>query len=176
MTELVQTLNYLLALDALILQLAIIGLLALLFSSKGKVAKSFFGKYGMLTVFIVTLGSVVLTLVYSEVFGFVPCSLCWIQRMFLFPVVILSGIALINKSSDIADYIIWLSVPGAIVAFYQHYIQMGGSEFVNCPVATGADCTKRILFEFGYITFPLISFTVFIFLIVLMLFVRKYSD
>jgi len=31
------------------------------------------------------------------------------------------------------------------------------------------DCAERYLFEFGYITFPLMSFTIFAFLIILML-------
>ena len=47
-------------------------------------------------------------------------------------------------------------------------------------LAPGAGTARRramrILFEFGYITFPLMAFTVFAFLVIVMLFVRERRD
>jgi len=178
MTSSVEILNFLLAFGALVLQAVALFLLVLYFTSgkdvRTNVRTSFLTKYGIHFAFVTVLGATVLSLLYSEVFGFVPCGLCWFQRALLYPQVVILGIALWQKRRDVADYIIGLSAFGALIALYQHYLQMGGSAFAVCPTAgVGADCAKRIMFEFGYITFPLMAFTVFAFLIILMLFVRR---
>ena len=95
------------------------------------------------------------------------------QRVFLWPQVILFLLALWKNDRSVADYSIGFSILGGIAALYQHYLQMGGGALIPCPASGAGDCAQRILFEFGYITFPLMSATLFAFLIVLMLFVRK---
>lgn len=71
----------------------------------------------------------------------------------------------------IAEYSIALSFFGAGVALYQHVLQMIPNSGLPCP-AVGSSCAQRLLFEFGYVTFPLLAFTLFSFLITLMLLVR----
>ena len=167
MDVLIPQLNFLLALGTVLLQVAIVVLLAVFFFKRESSFLKFSGVYGVHIVFAVSLGGLLMSLLYSEVFGFVPCGLCWLQRVFLYPQVILSGLALMKRDHRIADYLIGLSIPGFLVGLYQHYLQMGGSELIDCPAA-GADCAKRILFEFGYITYPLMSVTLFAFIIALM--------
>ncbi len=136
------------------------------------------GQYGLHAVFLLSLAAAATSLIYSEVFGIAPCGLCWLQRALLYPQVIIAGIALVaGEARIIAKYLIGLSIPGAIIAFYQHLLQMGSSEFIPCP-ATGlaADCAERAVFELGYITFPLMSFTIFVFIIVAMIAVRVRTE
>ncbi|MDO8572607.1 MAG: disulfide bond formation protein B [bacterium] len=171
MTALAQQLNFLLAIGTIAIQVATVVLVALLLLERYR-QKTFrvltlVGAYGIQSVFFISLVSVGISLFYSEILGFVPCGLCWFQRIFLYPQVILAGMAWYKKDNKIADYLIALSGTGALVALYQHYLQMGGSAFVPCP-ASGADCAQRFLFEFGYITFPLMSFTIFVLIMALM--------
>lgn len=130
-------------------------------------------RYAYPAAFIMTLGGTIMTLYYSDVLGFVPCGLCWMQRVFLYPQVIVFTFASIRKIAAYADVSIALSVFGACFALYQHYLQMGGADVLPCPASGVSDCAQRILFEFGYITFPLMAFSLFAFLIILMLFVRR---
>jgi len=175
MTEVVTQFNLILALGTIFMQIGIVVFLFVFFFKKDSPILTFFGTYGIHIVFLLSLGGVVLSLVYSEIFGFVPCGLCWLQRVFLYPQLVLSGVALVKRERRIAGYLISLSVIGSVVALYQHYLQMGGIKLIGCPVVgAGADCAKRILFEFGYITFPLMSFTVFAFIIVLMMIVKRH--
>lgn len=166
MIETIQNLNYILALAGICALLAI-GIL--MFDMRVRHALTAPIKvWGMLVALFVTGSSSVLTLVYSEVFGFVPCGLCWLERIALYPQVLMLGMALYYKDALIARYGIGLSVFGLITSLYHHYLQMGGSEFVKCPAAgVGADCAKRFFFEFGFMTFPLMSAILFAFLIVL---------
>lgn len=175
----VETLNLLLGYGTLVLQIVAFFFFAL-FLVRSRIpdleeVAAFLEKWGLWIAFVLALGGTAMSLFYSEVLGFAPCTWCWWQRVFLYPQVILFGLAAIKNDRRIADYSIGLSVAGSIVALYQHYLQMGGSSIVPCPatLAQATDCAERFFFQFGYITFPLMCFSLFVFLIVLMLFVRK---
>lgn len=174
MTPEAQLLTHVLAWGTLLFQLVIIFLLLLLFiewkTKQQHALLRIVRIWGLHVAFLVTLTGSILTLIYSEVFGLAPCGLCWLQRVFLYPQTILLGLALWKRDRGIVDYVIGLSLPGFLIALYQHFIQMGGTDFLPCPaVADSADCAQRIVFEFGYMTFPLMSATVFAFLILLSL-------
>ncbi len=110
----------------------------------------------------------VLSLVYSDIIGYVPCTLCWYQRILLYPEVLLLGLALWKEDRTITDYIIALSGIGIILAAYQKYLELGGSSIIPCS-ATAVACSKVYVLEFKYITIPVMALTSFIFIFVLML-------
>ena len=78
-------------------------LLALIFTKKPHTLYSFFSKNAFLFAFFVALVAGVGSFLYSNIIGYIPCSLCWWQRIFLFPQIILLGMALIKKDFRIAD-------------------------------------------------------------------------
>lgn len=178
MTFSVETLNLLIGLGTVVLQLGTLFLFfVFLFEKKfpvldevGETVRAWAFPVGA----ILTLGSTLMSLYYSEVLGFAPCGLCWLQRVFFFPQVVLFFIAWKKRDRNIALYSIVLSVFGAVVALYQHLLQMGMTSKLPCPaVSINADCAEITFLQFGYITFPLVSFTLFVFLILLMLFVKE---
>ena len=178
MTPAAQTLTDILTWGTLLLHILFVVLIVLLVreyaTRQTHGLLSLFRTYTLKLSFLLALGGSVMTLVYSEIFGFMPCGLCWLQRVFLYPQVFLLGVALWKSDKGIPDYLIALSVPGFLIAMYQHFIQMGGNSFLPCPAAAGAaDCAQRIIFEFGYITFPLMSATAFAALILLSIILRR---
>ncbi len=115
--------------------------------------------------FSASLVAFVGSLAYSNIVGFPPCELCWIQRIFMYPQVVFSFMAMLRKDFGIIKYLLPLSVLGGIVAFYHSLTHFGlGSDLLECTSAFG-DCGKLYVFEYGYITIPLMSFTVFAYLI-----------
>lgn len=171
MQETIELLNFVLALGGVGLAFGAI-VIAFDVFSKNFSLKLLIEKWWMLGAFALTLSGSAMTFLYSEVFGFVPCGLCWLQRVFLYPQVFLLGVALRYKDPLVARYGIALSIPGVIVSLYQHHLQMGGSEIVGCPTS-GGNCSERILFEFGFMTFPLMSAFLFLFLIALYVYILK---
>lgn len=168
--ETIQYTNHLLAWGGVLL---VIGTLALLYDYKfTRVAKLYVQKYALLAAFALTLSTTLMSLVYSEIFGLVPCGLCWLQRMAIYPQVLLLATAIYIKDTKIAIYNIVLSIFGILIGLYQHYIQMGGNELFGCP-ASGGDCAKRFFFEFNFVTFPLLSVFVFLTLILLYVYYLK---
>ena len=95
MSETVQNLNYILAIGGILVLLFSSVLVFDLFSSR--IFKGILSSWGILLGFIFALGSSLMTLVYSEGFGFVPCGLCWLERVFLYPQVFILGMALFYK-------------------------------------------------------------------------------
>ncbi|MDP2704997.1 MAG: disulfide bond formation protein B [Patescibacteria group bacterium] len=151
-------------------------LLLFLFLGSGKWHQKIFShighyafQYGLFTVGAGILGS----MFFSSVIGFAPCELCWYQRIFLFPQFFIFAVALWKKDNTAIYYSLALSLVGIVLAFYQSYIQWGGLSILPCT-AEGAECSKIFFKEFGYITIPVMSFTTFAYLILLM-YIRKRS-
>lgn len=173
MDSTLEVLNFIIALGGVVLFFGAV-VCAFDLYGKNKTLEKLVSAYGLSVAFVLTLAGSVMTLVYSEIFGFIPCGLCWLQRVFLYPQVFLLGVALYTKDKNVAKYGIALSIPGIIISLYQHYLQMGGAEFVTCPTTgDGADCSERILFEFGFMTFPLVSTALFVFLVVLYVYISN---
>lgn len=173
MTESVELLNMILGTGGVLLLPAAALLYFDLFVHKGAHFGSLIGRYGLLLAATLTTGAAIMALVYSEVFGFVPCGLCWSMRIFMFSQAFIMVTALLRSDTGIAIYGIVLSVPGIIIGLYQHYLQMGGAELIGCPVATGGDCSKQILLEYGFMTFPLMGASMLIFLVAVYIYLYR---
>ncbi len=163
-------LNQILGTGTLALQVVTLGLIvALLLRHKIQGFNDVVRQLGGVAVplaFALTLVTSALTLYYSDVLGFEPCPLCWWQRVFLYPQVILFALA-IWKGIAVRLISVALSVLGLGVALYHHALQMLPAGALPCP-ATGPSCSQITLLEYGYITYPLMAATLFAFLIVLM--------
>lgn len=134
--------------------------------SKGEFAAkalSLSERYGLEAGFAVALLSVAGSLAYSNVVGFPPCELCWIQRIFIYPQAVIFGIGLWKRDRGAALYGLVLSVLGGLVALYHSYTQLGGGSFLPCT-AEGGDCARVYFVEWGFITIPTMSFAAFLML------------
>ncbi len=132
---------------------------------------TFLGRNAFWLSFLAALGAMLGSLLYSDVIGFEPCKLCWIQRIFHYPQVLLFAIALWKKDEHdiVIDYSIVLSILGALVAIYHEYLQLGGQLALTPCTAVGGACSKVFFVAYGYITIPMMSLTVFALLIVFMI-------
>ena len=82
----------------------------------------------------------------------------------MYPQVMLTFIALIKKDKAIVPYLFPMTILGGLVAFYHSMTHYGlGDGAIGCTSALG-DCGKLYVFQYGYITIPLMSFTIFAYL------------
>lgn len=194
MTEQILILNYWLSVGTLFLEIVCIFSLALYLYLKYDrdgamnlikpilgLSKKFWDtleKVILIKVFILSLFSSALTLYYSEVLGVIPCALCWFERIFMYGILLISGIALFSRNNleikTILKYINVFAILGALTSLYHHVLQMSASatSHLPCP-ASGGDCAKRIIFEFGHITFPWMAFIMFVLFIIMILIVKE---
>src|SRR3989338_2054283 len=124
-------------------------------------------------VLLATLGS----LTYSEVLGYAPCKLCWIQRIFMYPQVLILGLALFGKhkgSRALVDTSLVLSAIGAVVALYHYLMQLGIIPEGSCAaIGYSVSCAERFVLQFGYITIPLMAFSAYLLVTFALLLKRK---
>lgn len=106
---------------------------------------------------IATLGS----LYFSEVKHFIPCTLCWYQRIFMYPLAIMLGIAFYRNDRGIYRYGLPLSIIGMLISGYHTLLQKVPylKQFEMCT--TGIPCSKDYLNWFGFITIPIMAFVAF---------------
>lgn len=147
-------------------------ILALFFSFvfyKNKFSE-FFRKRALLLAFIVALAATLGSLFFSEIAGYAPCELCWFQRIFMYPQVIILGTALIRKEKIIAPYGIVLSLMGAFIAAYNYILQISSVPSTVCSITASANsCSQKVIFEFGYITIATMSLTAFLLIAALLI-------
>ncbi len=171
------TLNQLLGTGTLALQVISAGLLvAIMLRKRVTVFKDVVNQVGGIALplaFVLSLASAAMTLYYSDVLGFEPCPLCWWQRIFLYPQAVLFGLAL-WKGIPYRLLSLVLSAIGFVFALYHHALQMLPAGSLPCP-ATGPSCATITFVEFGYITYPLMAASLFVFLAALMLCSRARS-
>lgn len=128
--------------------------------------RSFINRDILLFGLLITLGAVVGSLFYSEVVGFEACILCWWQRLFLYPQAVLFSVAYLKNDRSVFSYSVPLSILAGVIALYHSYVYWGGESILSCTSLGGA-CSKIYVYAFGYITIPVMSLTVALYLLLL---------
>ena len=163
------------AVGTVILDLALVIKLLALFHkpSREKIVSK--GKsIGLLAIFVLSTLAVAGTLLMQFAFNLQPCVLCWWQRIFMYPIPLISLIALLKgkRLSDIADYLLALSFIGALFALYQHLLQvLPQGALIPCDPTN--DCAVRLVYYFNFVTVPWMALTVFAVIFVVALIGRK---
>jgi disulfide bond formation protein DsbB len=121
-----------------------------------------------LIIFCVSAIGVFGSLYFSEILKLPPCSLCWYQRIFLYPIAIISLIQIIKNQFDDYTYEFVMAGAGFIIALYHNLIYYGVIENI-VPCTKDVSCTSRQIEWFGVVTIPLISLLAFAFILSMVL-------
>jgi disulfide bond formation protein DsbB len=107
------------------------------------------------------------SLFFSEIAHFVPCELCWYQRICMYPLSVLTLFLAYHGDHRAARYLVPLPVVGAGVSIYHLLIENKViKEPAQCLIsAPGSGCGTKWINEFGYITIPTLALTGFVLLI-----------
>ena len=171
--ETVHYLNVTLGFGTILLQVLSVVALLLLFLRPKEKSRDFYldfiDKHFLTLTFFLAFFASVFPLVYSEIIHFLPCYLCWWQRIFMFPLVLMFGVALWDKDRKVIRYALPLLCAGFLVSAYQNFFYYFG-EVSNLPCdASGVSCYQHIVSEFGgYISIPMMALTVFFALLTLL--------
>lgn len=113
-----------------------------------------------LVALVATLGSLYL----SEVADFIPCTLCWYQRIAMYPQVLLLGVAWRRRDEGIRVYALPLALVGGCVSVY-HVVLERVPSLEDSGVCDPANpCTIRWVERFGFITIPVMALSAFVLL------------
>lgn len=99
-------------------------------------------KYGLFLPWLIVCIATVGSLFYSEIKHENPCTLCWYQRIFLFPLVFILGIAAFRNAYRIILYVFPLSLIGLAIAIYHVILIAFFSDSNLCSSCTLQSATK----------------------------------
>ena len=110
---------------------------------------------------LVATASTLGALFFSEVMSLPPCVLCWYQRIFLFPLVLLLPVGLFPFDPKIARYALPLAVVGWLLAFFHVLLTYGLIPENIRPCTQGVPCALNQIEWFGFVSIPLLSLVAF---------------
>ena len=118
---------------------------------------------------LIAAGSTLGALFFGEVMQLPPCTLCWYQRIFMFPLALILPLGLFPLDRKVIRYGMVLAVPGwGIAAFHQLLVAGVIPESIK-PCTRGVPCSETVIEWFGFLTIPLLSLLAFSTLIALLL-------
>ena len=120
---------------------------------------------------VATLGS----LYFSEIKGFIPCDLCWFQRIFMYPLVVILGIGTFQSDISVKKFVLPLSIVGGSISLF-HYLEQKVPGFGGIrPCVSGVPCRAEYINWFGFVTIPFLALTAFTLITISMtyLFLKK---
>ena len=109
------------------------------------------------------------SLFFSYVMEFAPCVLCWYQRIFLFPLVIILVVGLFPFDKSIVKYALPLAITGWLTAAYHNLLYAGIIPESIQPCSKGVSCTEEYIKLFGFLSIPLLSLLSFTTIITLLI-------
>ena len=112
--------------------------------------------------FLLSLGAILGSLTYSEIFHLVPCTFCWWQRIFMYPQAIVLATGIYLKDLKIWITAIILSSIGACFSIYHILIQSGIVGPSGACATAGVSCAKIDFVALGWITMPIMCLVLFV--------------
>jgi disulfide bond formation protein DsbB len=111
------------------------------------------------------------SLFFSEIAHFVPCELCWFQRICMYPLSITTLFAALWNDQRAARYLLPLPVVGAGVAVYHLLVENGVVHQAQaCLASAPGGCATKWINKFGFMTIPTLALTAFVLLTILLAF------
>lgn len=130
----------------------------------------------LLAAWLVALAATLGALFIGEVMLMLPCQLCWYQRIFMFPLVLVLGMACWSDDRRGAVYALPLALVGAAIAGYHTLLVAGLIPQAWIPCSAGVSCADQKLEILNGIPIPWLALAAFVAIAVLLtLFLRKTS-
>jgi disulfide bond formation protein DsbB len=135
-----------------------------------------FTRYALVAAWVPAALAMLGSLYFSEIAHYQPCTLCWYQRIAMYPLVLILGIAAWRRDLGVRLYAIPLAAVGAVISAY-HYLLEWFPALDTGACTIGIPCTQVWFRQFGFISLPLLALIAFLLVIsLLLLAVRQEPD
>ena len=123
--------------------------------------------------FLIALISTLGSLFFSEVMHFIPCSLCWYQRIFMYPLVLIFLVNLLYPDENVYKYAFPIAIVGFVISVYHNLLMFGIIPEKLSPCIQGVPCSTQYINWLGFINIPLLSFFAYTTILILLLKIKN---
>ena len=109
-------------------------------------------EYGLYLAWAIALVSLVGGFYFSEIVGIVPCILCWLQRIAMYPLVAIIAVGIIRRDKAVSAYVLPLSIIGLSIALYQNLLIWRIIPETLAPCTIGVSCVTQQFTVLNFIT------------------------
>ena len=121
------------------------------------------------TAWLIATASTLGALFFTEIMQLTPCSLCWYQRILMFPLVLILPIGLFPFDWKVVRYALPLAIIGWLFAVFHMLLVAGVRPEKMEPCVQGVPCSEKVIDWFGFVTIPLLSVAAFSAIIALLI-------
>ncbi|MFO7590476.1 MAG: disulfide bond formation protein B [Acidimicrobiia bacterium] len=107
---------------------------------------------------VTTLGS----LYYSEIVGYLPCELCWYQRIAMYPLSAILVVGLLRRDAAVRWYALPFVVVGVPLSLYHWLVERVPSLAEGSSCSAFVPCSIPYFQELGYITLAFMDLSAFL--------------
>ena len=111
-----------------------------------------FGVHALLVAWIVALVTTAGSLYYSEHLGFLPCELCWYQRIAMYPLTIVLGVGWFRRDRNVWITALPFVVVGAPLSLYHWLVERVPSFAESSSCSISAPCSAPYFEKLGFVT------------------------
>ena len=125
---------------------------------------------------LVSAVSTIGSLFFSEVMKLPPCTLCWYQRVMMYPLVWILAVGIVKRDGRIKVYALPFALVGLAIAGYHNLLYYDIIPESITPCTSGVSCTSRQIEWLGFVTIPLMSLVSFLTISVALMIQHKVGD
>jgi len=121
--------------------------------------------------FVVALAATLGSLYLSEIVHLIPCRLCWFQRIFMYPLVIVLGVAARRQDTEVGQTAGALAGIGLLISIYHYTIQHFPSLDSGACDPT-APCSAAYIWQWNFLSIPYMAGSAFALILTLLFALR----
>jgi disulfide bond formation protein DsbB len=161
--------------DVAVLALAVLALGARASTGRWRAAKDAvwdtLGPSALWLAFVVALTATLGSLYLSEVAHFVPCTLCWYQRIAMYPLVPIRLVAALRDDAGAWRYVVPVAAIGAAISIYHYQLERFPDQ-ASLSCSTEVPCTLVYIWKFHFVSIPFMALSGFALIVGLVLVAR----
>jgi disulfide bond formation protein DsbB len=117
--------------------------------------------------FLVAATATAGSLYFSEVADFIPCTLCWYQRIAMYPLAVVLLVAAIRRDRSVRWYAGPIAAIGAVISTYHYLVEWFPSLEGSGVCAVSVPCTVPWFRQFGFVSLSFMALCGFLAIVVL---------
>lgn len=135
--------------------LLLAGAVALIVSLTVPAARPLVAKFGLVVAALVAVGATSGSLYFSEVANFNPCEMCWVQRIFMYPLAVILPIAAVRRDRHVISYAMVIATVGLGFSIYHVQLQIRPDQSTSCDLLN--PCSAKWIDALGFATIPMLA-------------------